>query len=60
VVILGGLGSVKGSLIGGLMLGMAESIGAVFLGDGYRTFIALAVLLAALAVRPQGLFGRAA
>jgi branched-chain amino acid transport system permease protein len=60
VVILGGLGSVKGSLAGGLMLGLVESLGAVFLGDGYRPFIGLSALLLALAVRPQGLLGRAA
>jgi branched-chain amino acid transport system permease protein len=59
VVILGGLGSIKGSLIGGLLLGLAESLGAVFLGDGYRPLIVLVALLAALAIRPQGLFGRA-
>ena len=59
VVILGGLGSIKGSLIGGLLLGLAESLGAVFLGDGYRPLIGLVALLAALAIRPQGLFGRA-
>jgi branched-chain amino acid transport system permease protein len=58
VVILGGLGSVKGALAGGVALGMAESVGAVFLGDGYRLLIGLVILLCVLAIRPQGLFGR--
>ena len=61
VVVLGGLGSLKGTLIGGLLLGLTESVGASFpqVGDGYRDFIGFAVFLAVLAVRPQGLFGRA-
>jgi branched-chain amino acid transport system permease protein len=59
VVVLGGVGSVKGTLIGGLLLGVIESIGAVFLGDGWRVFIGCVVVLIVLSVRPQGLFGRA-
>jgi branched-chain amino acid transport system permease protein len=59
VVVLGGLGSVKGTLIGGLLIGMTESVGAAFLGDGYRDFVAFVAFLIILAIRPQGLFGRA-
>lgn len=60
VVVLGGLGSLKGTLVGGLLLGVAESVGASFpqVGDGYRDFIGFAVFLGVLAVRPRGLFGR--
>jgi branched-chain amino acid transport system permease protein len=60
VVVLGGLGSLKGTLVGGLLLGVAESVGASFpqVGDGYRDFIGFVVFLAVLAVRPRGLFGR--
>lgn len=58
VVVLGGVGSVKGTLLGGLGLGVAESLGATVLGDGYRLFIGLVAFLAFLMVRPQGLFGR--
>lgn len=60
VVVLGGLGSVKGTLLGGLGLGLAESWGAVVVGDGYRLFVGLVVFILFLAVRPQGLFGRVA
>jgi branched-chain amino acid transport system permease protein len=60
VVVLGGLGSVKGTLLGGVLLGVAESWGALALGDGYRMLVGLVVFLILLAVRPQGLFGRAA
>jgi branched-chain amino acid transport system permease protein len=58
VVVLGGAGSVKGTLIGGLILGVLESLGASFVGDGWRTFIGYAVFLIVLSIRPQGLFGR--
>jgi branched-chain amino acid transport system permease protein len=60
VVVLGGLGSVKGTVLGGIGLGLVESWGAVVAGDGYRLFVGLVVLIVFLAVRPQGLFGRAA
>jgi branched-chain amino acid transport system permease protein len=59
VVVLGGLGSVKGTLIGGLALGIFESLGATVFGDGYRLLVGLAGFLVFLSLRPQGLFGRA-
>jgi branched-chain amino acid transport system permease protein len=59
VVVLGGLGNIKGTFYGGLVLGMIESVGASFFGDGYRDFIGFMAFLLILAVRPQGLFGRA-
>jgi len=58
VVVLGGLGSVIGTLVGGLALGLVESFAAAFLGDGYRLFAGLVAFLVFLALRPQGLFGR--
>ncbi len=58
VVVLGGLGSVLGTLIGGISLGVIESVGGAVFGDGYRDFIGLVVFLAVLALRPQGLLGR--
>jgi branched-chain amino acid transport system permease protein len=60
VVVLGGLGSVKGTLLGGLALGVIESLGASVFGDGYRLFVGLLAFLIFLVLRPQGLFGRAA
>ena len=41
------------------MLGVIESIGATFVGDGWRVFIGCLVVLIVLSVRPQGLFGSA-
>jgi branched-chain amino acid transport system permease protein len=58
VVVLGGLGSVKGTLLGGLLLGAIESVGGAFFGDGYRDLIGMLAFLTILALRPQGLFGR--
>lgn len=59
VVVLGGLGNIKGTFYGGLLLGLTESIGAAFFGDGYRDFIGFVAFLLILSIRPQGLFGRA-
>jgi branched-chain amino acid transport system permease protein len=60
VVVLGGLGSIRGTFLAAVMLGVVESLGAMFLGDGYRDLIGFAVFLVVLSVRPQGLFGRKA
>jgi branched-chain amino acid transport system permease protein len=60
VVVLGGLGSVKGTFVAGIALGLVESWGAAVAGDGYRLFFGLLLLLVVLTVRPQGLFGRTA
>jgi branched-chain amino acid transport system permease protein len=57
VVVLGGLGNILGTLIGGITLGVLQGFGAVVLGDGYRELIGLVVFLFALALRPQGLLG---
>ncbi len=58
VVVLGGLGSVKGTLLGAIGLGATENVGAAFFGDSYRDLIGFAVFLVVLSLRPQGLFGR--
>ena len=60
IVVLGGLGSVYGTFAGGVTLGILQAIGAVTFGDGYRTFVGLVIFLAILALRPQGLFQKAA
>jgi branched-chain amino acid transport system permease protein len=58
IVVLGGVGSVIGTLVGGLALGLIESLAATFFGDGYRLFAGLVAFLVFLTIRPQGLFGR--
>jgi branched-chain amino acid transport system permease protein len=60
VVVLGGLGSVQGTFFGALIIGVVESVGAAFFGDGYRDFIGFMAFLVVLSLRPQGLFRRAA
>ena len=57
-VIIGGLGSLWGTLIGGIVLGVAQNIGAQ-LAPGWAQLAGHLVFLAVLAVRPMGLFGRA-
>lgn len=59
IIVLGGLGSVPGTLAAALLLGVIESFGTIYLGDFLdRNAIAFAFLIAVLMVRPQGLFAR--
>ena len=58
VVIIGGLGSMKGCLVGGLILALAQLVGAHFAGPGYQLLFGYAALLIVLGMRPQGLFGK--
>ncbi|MBD8893395.1 branched-chain amino acid ABC transporter permease [Roseibium litorale] len=58
IVVLGGMGSIFGTLVAGIVLGVIQSIGALVLGDGFRDLVGLVLFLAVLAVRPAGLFGR--
>ncbi|QLG29621.1 branched-chain amino acid ABC transporter permease (plasmid) [Halorarum halophilum] len=57
VVVLGGVGSVAGTLVGGLLLGVSENLGTLYLGGGIRDIISFTIFLVVLIVRPQGLFG---
>ena len=61
VVILGGLTSVPGAIVGGLIIGVGEKLSEVFvgpmLGGGIEIWFAYALALVFLLVRPQGLFG---
>jgi branched-chain amino acid transport system permease protein len=56
VIILGGLGSVGGSLLGGLLLGVVEALGVYFTAPDLRMVISYAVLALVLVLRPYGLF----
>jgi branched-chain amino acid transport system permease protein len=58
ICILGGLGSVPGVMVGGLVLGVLESFGTLWLGPDYSTTIAFVLLLALLLFRPTGLMGK--
>jgi branched-chain amino acid transport system permease protein len=58
VVVIGGLGSMKGTLVGGLILALAQILGARIFGPGYQLLCGYVVLLIVLALRPQGIMGR--
>jgi branched-chain amino acid transport system permease protein len=55
--ILGGIGSVQGAIIGGLIVGISEALAVQIVGADYRAAIAFVILIAVLLVRPAGLFG---
>jgi branched-chain amino acid transport system permease protein len=59
VVVLAGLGSMRGLIIAGMLLGLAEGLASVWLGGAYREIVALGAFLLVMLLRPQGLFGRA-
>jgi branched-chain amino acid transport system permease protein len=58
VVVMAGLGSMTGTLVAGIILGVAETIVLTLFGASWAPAISFGMLLAVLAVRPQGLFGR--
>lgn len=60
VAILGGIASAWGVMLAGLLFGVAEGLITVALGSGYTQIISFALVIAILAMRPNGLFGRAA
>ena len=57
-VIIGGLGSMLGTFIGGMILGLAQTLGGYFAGATAQMLILYVIVLVVLAVRPQGIFGR--
>ncbi len=57
VVVLGGLGSIVGSVLGGLILGVAETLTAYYCGAEWSPTIAFILLILILIIRPEGLFG---
>jgi branched-chain amino acid transport system permease protein len=59
VCVLGGLGSVQGALIGGLLYGILEAFGSQYVGTGLQDAVALVVLLLVLIFRPTGIMGKA-
>ena len=59
VIIVGGLGDIRGALIAGVALGVIEVLTAGYVSSGLKEAVAFAILVAVLWTRPQGLFGRA-
>jgi branched-chain amino acid transport system permease protein len=57
IVVLGGMGSFVGALVGGLLIGLVESIGGLYLGESLGQVGIFTIFIAVLLFRPQGLFG---
>ena len=60
IVIIGGMGSLAGAFVGGLLVSVAESLGAVFLAPSMKELASFSLLIVILLFRPAGLFGRRA
>ncbi len=58
VIILGGMGDIRGALVGGLFLGFAEVMSVAYIGSTMRDAVAFGLLFLVLLVRPQGIFGK--
>lgn len=56
IVVLGGMGNAIGALIGGMIIGVAESVGTLFIAGGQKQLITFTILILVLLFRPQGLF----
>ena len=57
-VIIGGLGSMLGTFLGGIMLGVCQTLGGYFFGSASQMLIVYLIVLIVLAIRPRGLLGR--
>jgi branched-chain amino acid transport system permease protein len=58
IVILGGLGSIPGAIVGGLILGLIEALGGGYVSSAYKDVFGFGALVLILAVKPLGLFGK--
>jgi len=58
--VVGGIGSIPGALIGGLVIGMAESFSLSYISTEYSDLIVLGILIATMLIRPTGIFGKRA
>ena len=57
IIVIGGLGSVTGSIVGGMLLGVIEALGSVFISAAYKDLYGFVLLILLLVFRPTGLFG---
>lgn len=60
IVIIGGLGSMPGALLGGVLIGLSEAMSGLFFAPSAKTMFGVAILILVLLFRPQGLLGRRA
>lgn len=57
VVVIGGMGSLSGAVVGGILLGVTESLGGAWMPSGFKDIIGFVLIILVLALRPQGIFG---
>jgi branched-chain amino acid transport system permease protein len=60
IVIVGGLGSLSGALLGGVLIGLSENVASLFMPPSAKSMLSFALLIAVLLLRPAGLFGQRA
>jgi len=58
ITVLGGMGSIVGATLGGVLIGVAESIGGVYFGSGWKEVVVFVLFLLALLFKPSGLMGK--
>ena len=58
VVVLGGMGSIVGAMLGGVLIGTAESVSAAYLGSGWKDICVYTIFLVVLLLKPSGLLGK--
>lgn len=60
IIVIGGMGSIPGAVVGGMILGLTESLSATYISSDYKDIVAFAVLVIILTLRPAGLFTKGA
>lgn len=58
IIIIGGMGSIPGAIVGGYILGFSESLGATYISNDYKDIIAFVLLILILTIKPNGIFSR--
>ena len=57
VAVLGGVGSISGAMVAGILLGIAENVSSAYISSGYRDAIAFVAMILTLIIKPTGLMG---